>query len=104
MEFRDRLVQGGAVEHVGSFSEVAMSLVFSRMFKFVIGLGFALIATVPTAAAQDFYKGKTIVLIVGTSAGEDSMPTAACLRATLGNTCREIPVSWFRTCPVPGSS
>jgi hypothetical protein len=45
-----------------------MSLVFSRMFKFVIGLGFALIATVPTEA-QDFYKGKTIVLIVGTSPG-----------------------------------
>jgi tripartite-type tricarboxylate transporter receptor subunit TctC len=68
MEFRDRLAQGGVVEHVGSFSAVAISLTFSRMFKFVIGLGFALIVTVPTAA-QDFYKGKTIVLIVGTSAG-----------------------------------
>ena len=47
MEFRDRLVQGGVVEHGGSFSEVAMSLVFSRMLKFVIGLGFALIDVTP---------------------------------------------------------
>jgi tripartite-type tricarboxylate transporter receptor subunit TctC len=45
-----------------------MSLAVSRLFKYVIAAGFALIATVP-ASAQDFYKGKTIVLIVGTAAG-----------------------------------
>jgi len=50
------------------FKEVAMSVAVSRLFKFVIGLGLTLIAAVP-ASAQEFYKGKTIVLIVGTAAG-----------------------------------
>ena len=45
-----------------------MSVAVARLFKFVIGLGFTLIAAVP-ASGQEFYKGKTIVLIVGTAAG-----------------------------------
>lgn len=45
-----------------------MSVAFSRLFKFVIGLGFAFVATTP-ALGQEFYKGKTIVFIVGTAPG-----------------------------------
>ena len=45
-----------------------MSVAVARLFKSVIGLGFTLIAAVP-ASGQEFYKGKTIVLIVGTAAG-----------------------------------
>ena len=45
-----------------------MSVAVSRRFKFVIALGFTFI-TAGTALAQEFYKGKTIVLIVGTAAG-----------------------------------
>jgi tripartite-type tricarboxylate transporter receptor subunit TctC len=52
----------------GAFPEVAMFFAVSRTFKAAIMLGFALMAALP-ASAQDFYKGKTIVLIVGTAAG-----------------------------------
>jgi len=45
-----------------------MSVAFSRLFKFVIGLGFAFVATTP-ALGQEFYKGKTIMFIVGTAPG-----------------------------------
>lgn len=45
-----------------------MSAAISRLFRFVIGLGFIFVAAVP-APGQEFYKGKTIVLIVGTAAG-----------------------------------
>ena len=45
-----------------------MSVALSLLFKFVAALGFAFIVAA-TASAQEFYKGKTIVLIVGTAAG-----------------------------------
>ena len=45
-----------------------MYMAFSHLFKFVIGLGLAFVATAP-AFGQEFYKGKTIVFIVGTAPG-----------------------------------
>jgi tripartite-type tricarboxylate transporter receptor subunit TctC len=45
-----------------------MSVASSSLFKFVSGLVFTFVAAVP-ASGQEFYKGKTIVLIVGTAAG-----------------------------------
>ena len=45
-----------------------MSVAVSRLFQVVIGLAFTFIAAGP-ASGQEFYKGKTIVLIVGTAAG-----------------------------------
>jgi tripartite-type tricarboxylate transporter receptor subunit TctC len=45
-----------------------MSVAIFHLFRFAIGLGFILVAAVP-APGQEFYKGKTIVLIVGTAAG-----------------------------------
>ncbi|MGH7784916.1 MAG: Bug family tripartite tricarboxylate transporter substrate binding protein, partial [Candidatus Binatia bacterium] len=38
------------------------------MIRLVIGLGFTVVAAIP-ATAQEFYKGKTIVVIVGTAPG-----------------------------------
>lgn len=45
-----------------------MSVAFLRLFQFVIGLSFAFVAAAP-ALGQEFYKGKTIVLIVGSAPG-----------------------------------
>jgi tripartite-type tricarboxylate transporter receptor subunit TctC len=45
-----------------------MSLKSPRLFKFITGLVFAL-AGPTTAYAQEFYKGRTIVFIVGTAPG-----------------------------------
>ncbi len=45
-----------------------MSVAFLRLFQFVIGLSFAFVAAAP-ALGQEFYKGKTIVFIVGTAPG-----------------------------------
>ncbi|MGH8103806.1 MAG: Bug family tripartite tricarboxylate transporter substrate binding protein [bacterium] len=45
-----------------------MSVAVLRLIKFVIGLQFIFAAAVP-ASAQEFYKGKTVVVIVGTAAG-----------------------------------
>ena len=45
-----------------------MALELPRLFKFMAGLVFAL-AGATTAYAQEFYKGKTIVFIVGTAPG-----------------------------------
>jgi hypothetical protein len=44
-----------------------MSVAILRLVNFVVGLGFMFLA-VP-ASGQEFYKGKTIVLIVGTAPG-----------------------------------
>ena len=45
-----------------------MSLRTSRLFVFVLAIGFPFIAAL-SANAQEFYKGKTITIIVGTAAG-----------------------------------
>jgi tripartite-type tricarboxylate transporter receptor subunit TctC len=45
-----------------------MFLEWRRLFKFMAGLAFVLAGAV-AAYAQEFYKGKTIVFIVGTAAG-----------------------------------
>jgi tripartite-type tricarboxylate transporter receptor subunit TctC len=45
-----------------------MSTLFCRLVQCVIGLSLALIVAVP-AFGQEFYKGKTLVIIVGSAAG-----------------------------------
>src|SRR5215831_14773142 len=84
-----------------SVTEVHMSLRLPRLFKFMAGSAFVL-AIAAIAYPQEFYKGKTIVFIVGTAPGEASTPTAGLQRVILENIFPEIRIPWFRTCRAPG--
>ena len=79
-----------------------MSVPASSTSKFLIGLAFAWIVAVPVSA-QEFFKGKTIVVIVGTAAGGGFDTYSRMIARHLGKYLPGNPIPSFRTCPVPGS-
>ncbi len=62
-----------------------MNKKFLCLVKFVIGLSFVVGASA-TALGEEFYKGKTILFIVGFAPGEVSITIPGLLHAILANT------------------
>ena len=62
-----------------------------------------LVAATPLAQAQDFYKGKTLTIVVGFSPGGGYDVNARAVSRHISDTSRAIPASSSRTCRAPAA-